>query len=401
MYTSQEARVARLLFVCSLACLLLPSVSSLAVTPANHQLNNPQDEVYTYVYSILNNDPQPRSLELRLEPFSTYLEAKVAFSADSFTLLPGEAENVQLSVQPSGLGPQTHTLVVGVYDGGQRLTTFELLILVPGEAVEDYQVSLVAADTHSGAAVPLSIKLSNYGNVIGYAKLVLDIKQRDVVLDTISYPDLIQVLPNSNVEYDLVYTQQLEPGFYAAVISGVFSNENTTAEDQFSVQLEQTTQRIELGSDLELTFASLGHPASISYTLADADGREVAAGSFLPNAGDVFVPTSTLAAGTYELTLRMPSGEQHITVIIRDAGKQLRMLLLLVVGVVLLYAAFSLRSRASLAWRLFLLERAITRRQDEVANLINRSHRLVDRYTAHARYSEAGGNPRAPDERPR
>jgi hypothetical protein len=391
-------RVTRTAVVVGIVFLLsLHGVFALTVTPQVHQITDPTEDVYSFVYSVVNNDPRPRSLSIRLEPFSMYLEDKVTFSKQQFTLMPEQTENIQLSIHPSGLGPETHTLRAGVYDGEEKLATMELLITVNGNPVENYAVTLDARDASSSSAVPLSIELSNYGNIIGYAQLTLDIERGGEQIGSITYPELVQVLPGAKVSYDLVYTEALQPGFYTARITAAYPSQSVTATDQFSVQLKASTQRLTPGSDLVLTFASLGHPAAITYSLLDSKGSEKAAGTFLPQSGDILIPTGQLSQGTYELFLRMPQGEQQITVVIKEDIPYMMYLALVTAVLITAYALYTNLPLLRRRWRLYHLQRAVEHRQEVVINLINRSHRLVDEYTAYARRRQAGGASGAPN----
>jgi hypothetical protein len=380
--------------------LVLTNVYAITVTPETQQLTDPQDETYTFVYSVRNDDPQPRSLTLRIEPFSEYLRDQVSFSKEQFALLPSQTENVQVVVHPRDLGPETHTLKVGVYDGTLKLTSFELHITVPGTPTENYELTATSQDTSTDAAVPVSVVLANYGNIIGYARLTLTIERSGQAIGSVSYPELIQVLPGKKVSYDLLYTDALSPGFYTARVSAAYPTEVLVAEDQFSVRLEETKQRIERGSDLILTFASLGNPSAIQYRLLDDEQKELAQGTFVPQGGDAIVPMHTLEPGTYHLYLRMQGDEQHITVIISDGNEPFRILLIVCAGIILLGAVYSYRDVFVTRVKLFLLQRAVHRRQAQVTNLINRSHRLVDQYTAlHASRQQRSGTSRTTDKR--
>jgi len=377
--------------------MLIPSALAVTVNPQSQQLTNPKDQVYSYVFTVMNNDPQPRTLSIKLDEFSTYLQDQVTFSKQQFTLLPGQAENLQLSIQPHGLGPETHTLKVGVYDAGQQVASFELLITVSGTPVEDYKITATAKDTVVGTAVPVSVELGNYGNIIGYAKLVLTIEESGSAVGSVEYPSLIQVLPGAKLPYDLVYTDTLKPGFYTAVITAVYPSKNVTAQSQFSVRLEEERQRINQGSDLVLTFASLGNPPAVTYSLADDNGKELLAGTFLPQTGDIVIPTSTLAAGSYMLTLKLASGDQRIIIDISSQQQYGKLAVLAAVIIIILVAGYSYRRDISLRIKLYKLRRGVEQRQALVINLINRSHRLVDEYSLYARSREAGRSARAPD----
>jgi hypothetical protein len=329
----------------------------------------------------MNNDPQPRSLHVALDPYSEYLKDRVTFSKQQFVLLPGQAENVQLTVTPGGLGPETHTLKVGVYDNDTLLNSFSLLITVPGEPVERYVISAQAQDTVLGSAVPVSVTLENFGNVIGYAKLDLTIEQQGKVIGSVTYPTTYQLIPNSKSSYDLVYSDTLEPGFYTAKLSASFPTQIVNATSQFSVRLGEVTQQVPLGSDLILTFASLGNPQTVKYSLVDKSGSERAAGVAVPQNGDVVVATSALPAGTYDLTLDVGSTKQHVVVVVQDSALAARYALIAAVVLILGVALYSYRSQVSARWRLYHLRREIEWREEEVTKLINRAHRLVDRYT--------------------
>lgn len=400
--TAVAVRLFILLFAaCILLCASANFVHAVTVNPAVQTLNDPADQPYSFVYSIVNNDPQPRTLSIKLDPWSTYLADQVSFSKQQFALLPGQAENLQLTIHPHGLGPETHSLKAGIYDGTTLVGTIELLIIIPGTPVEDYSVNIVASDTTTSSAVPATITLGNYGNIIGYGQVVLTILQNNVTKGTLVYPEKFQVLPGKEQSFDLVYTNTLPPGFYTARADVEYPSKTVSAEDTFSVRLEATTQNIKEGSDLVLTFASLGNPAAVTYSLTNKAGAEVAAGTFLPTS-DIVIQTSTLPAGDYVLDLKSSTGEQHITVLIRGEVQWERYAALLVILGIIGYAFYSSRRTITAKWRIFLLERRITKQHHEVTILINRAHRLVDAYhTAYARRNEANGTPGTTGERPR
>ena len=378
------------IFFVSLLC--LPFATSITVNPTTQQLTNPTDQVYTFVYSISNNDPQPRTIRLAFDPFSDYLSQKVTFSKQQFSLLPGEVENVQVAINPAGLGPETHTLKVLVYDGEEKLTSFELLTTVKGTPIEKYDLKATAGDTTASSAVPLSIELSNAGNIIGYAKLTLAIYHDQALVGQLDYPDVIQVLPNAKKNYDLVYTDRLDPGFYTAVVTSTYASSVINVSDQFSVRLAQSKERLSIGTDFIITFASLGNPTAASYKLFDENKKELASGTFFPQSGDLVVPTSTLAAGTYDLALTLSGSEQHITIIMQDKKQYGVFAITAFIVLVVLYAFFSYRKIFALHWRIFKLRRAVAHRQAIVTSLINRSHRLVDEYSrTHGGHQQTSG----------
>ncbi len=387
MYLHSEKCI--VIVLCALI-LVFPTVSALTVSPQTQTLSDPSDEVYQFVYSITNNDPQPRAIQLRYDPYSTYLEEKAHLSKEQFALLPGQTENIQLSIHPQGLGPQTHTLRLGVYDGESQLTTFELLIAVVGDPQEQYETRIVAGDTTTKSAVPISITLINHGNIIGMAKLRLTVEQNNQSVDTIDYPDAIQVLPGKTVPYDLVYSNSLQPGFYTMRVDAVYPSQESSATDQFSVRLEELRRRVHEGEDLILQFESMGNPTVVTYQLVDDAGGERLAGSATPQAGDLVLQTSELPAGTYTLILKGSHGEQRTEVIIEEEPAYLSVVLGIVAALILLYALYSYGPVLRLRWRVYKLERKIASRQEEVTNLINRAHRLVDNYsTVHARRHQA------------
>jgi hypothetical protein len=395
-------RVKRTIIVVAILVLLsLPEIFAVTVTPTSQQLSSPTDDVYTFVYSVVNNDPRPRSLNIQLEPHSEYLREKVTFSKEQFALLPGATENVQVSIHPAGLGPETHALRAGIYDAGEKLATLELLVTIPGTPMEKYGVQIDARDTTPNAAVPISVTLNNYGNIIGYGQLVLEIQRGNTVVGTLTYPELVQVLPGKELTYDLVFTESLDPGFYAAQIRVDYPSGSVNATDQFSVELEESTQRITPGSDLILTFASIGNPPKITYALLDENQKEQAAGTFLPQSGDIVIPMAQLPVGTYHLYLSSTRGEQHITIVVKNNIPYFQYAVIAIVIVILLYAAYSYAPIIRRRYRLYQLERAIAYRQEVVINLINRSHRLVDEYTAlHARRRQTSGSPGTPNKGP-
>jgi hypothetical protein len=392
----------RTLLVVVALCMLFSFVAAVSVNPQTQSLTDPKDETYTFVYTVINNDPQPRTLAIRIEPNSLYMKDQVTFSKEQFALLPGQTENIQVTIHPHGLGPETHVLDAGVYDAQQKLDTIQLLIAVPGTPIEDYAMLMETQDTRTDAAVPVTIKIGNYGNIIGYARLLLEIQQHNATLGSVTYPEVIQVLPGGSVTYDLIYTETLEPGFYTARVTASFPAMNITGEDQFSVRLEETTYRLYTGEDLVLTFASLGNPGSIRYSLTDDQGNEELAGTFMPDAGDIVIPTNGLAKGDYTLTLLMPTGNQTMTILVREKIEYVKYGIFALVICIVLYAAYSYLPSLHRRYRLYRLERTVTAKQEQVTNLINRAHRLVDEYTAiHARRRQTNGPSGASDQRPR
>lgn len=375
---------------------------TLAVTinPATQQLTNPEDKVYLFVYSIINDDPQPRVLSIKLDPFTTYLQDKISFSKERITLMPGKAENIQLSINPQGLGPETHDLKASIYDGAEKVGLIELLVAMPGTPIENYAITVDAKDTTSDTAVPVSVELANYGNIIGYAQLSLDIIQTGKVIGTVTYPDLVQVLPNTKVPYDLIYTDRLAPGFYTARVSAVYATKNTSAEKQFSVRLEETKEYIKEGSDIVLTFASLGNPSAVQYRLLDSGQKERAAGTFFPQTGDIVIPTSTLSAGDYDLYLSLQQGEQHIALVVQGDQQYGKYAVIFFVIGIISYALYSLRNTIAINYKLYSLRRTVRHRETIVINLINRSHRLVDEYSLYVRHQQANPGVGTPDKRP-
>ncbi len=373
--------------------------AAVTVTPLTQQLENPKDEVYQYVFSIANNDPQPHSLELRLEPNSEYLRPLLVFSKEQFALLPGETENVVLRINPQGLGPQTHHLVVDVYEGEGEVGSFALLIVVPGEPTEKYAMSVVASDTFADAASPVTVTLANNGNVIGYATLTLSILRENKVIGSLAYPGSVQILPGKSIPYDLVYTDVLEPGFYTARVDATIGLQTFSESDAFSVRLASSTQRIREGSDLVLTFASLGNPAAVRYTLSDDAGNELLTGTALPGEGDVVVPTSELDKGTYTLVVGASGTEQTIQVEISRPVPITSYAVTVVAALIFLWAVLSVIPRVRVQLRIYSLQREVRAREEELAKLINRAHRLVDRYhTLNGRRTQAVGIARTSDE---
>lgn len=384
------------LCVALLALASLSSAVAVTVTPVMQDLENATDEVYQFVFAITNDDAKPRSLTLRLQPYSAYLEQRVVFSKEQFALLPGATENVQLRISPQGLGPQTHTLGVDVVEDEEMLTSFALRVTVPGTPQEEYALAVDARDTNTAAAVPVTVTLTNHGNVIGYAQVELVVRTDKDLVGTLTYPDRVQLLPGASEVYDLVYTEQLQPGFYNAEITASIGGVTYQERDSFTVRLEQATERLELGSDLILTFASLGNPAAVSYRLEDKKGETRLSGSAVPGA-DIIVPTSTLPAGVYELYVLASGSEQVLTVLIEAEREPWKWLVVLVAIGLLMFAAYSFLPAVRIHLRISKLRRTLQRQEADLTKLINRAHKLVDSYhSTHARRQQTVGSARAP-----
>ncbi len=372
---------------------------ALTVTPAKQQLSNPGTELYKFVYTITNNDPVPRTLNLKLEPNSGYMQERIVLEPSQFSLLPGETQNVQFAVSPSGLGPQLHSLVVAVYDGQSEQGKFELSFTIPGTPVEKYDSSIAVDDITSTEPLSVEVTLRNFGNIIGYAQVRLELVRDDEIIGALDYPDLLQVLPNKDNVLTLAYTDRLEPGFYTARVITTYANATSRTEKPFSVTLGATRQVVKLGSDLVFTFQSLGNPPVVVYGIVDSKGKERASGSFLPTS-DIIIQTSTLEAGEYTLSLRTRGSTRTMIIDVQDDSVKYRILGILLVIILVLGGLFSLRHRASFTLRVLRLQCSIWRREREVDKLINRAHRLVDRYALHARRNTATGSSRETRQRP-
>ena len=389
-----HAVLATLMVAVALVILVSPLVASLSVSPTRHQLINPGEQTYQYVYSITNDGPAPQTITLKLERYSTYLADRVTFSKEQFALTPGQTENIQVSFSPSKLGPETHTVTVGAYEGETRLVLFELLAIVSGTPVENYAITIAVDDITASNLVPVEVTLKNLGNVIGYAKPKLEILDgTGAVIGAVSNPEAVQVVPGGEKTFILPFTEELKPGFYTARITAAFPSQSPTVEKQFSVALGETSQTIAYGEDLIISFASLGNPPRIQYALRRSDGSEVAAGSHEPTSGDLVIRTSELPSGSYSLDLVMRGQTQTRTVTIRDEAATLRLVLFVVVGVIVSIGLWSTRRIAFTQARLYRLRWMVARRERMVNNLINRAHRLVDEYAEHARRNSRDRSP--------
>lgn len=370
---------------------IVPSAAALTVTPERQELTNPSEEIYQYVFTLTNDDDIAHALVLEPERNSAYLTNRITVDPQQFSLLPGDTRNIKVSISPSGLGPETHRLIIGAFENGVALETFEVLVNMPGTPVERYDGTINVEDITSEQVLPVELTLRNFGNVIGYAQARLEILRGDELVGQIDYPDLLQVVPNEDKTVTLTYTDHLEPGFYTARFIAMYPSTEVRSEEPFSVTLAATKQVVGLGEDLILTFASLGDPPAVVYALTDANGHERASGVFMPESGGITIPTSRLEPGEYLLSLRIRSTTRTIAVVVRDDAARYRIFAFLGTLIIVLVALYSLRRQASVQWRVLRLQLAIRKREREVNNLINRAHRLVDEYAAHVqRTNEAG-----------
>jgi hypothetical protein len=326
---------------------------------------------------------------VRSERYSEYLAKRTTLSKEQFSLLPGETENVRVSFAPKGLGPETHTLTMGVYDGVERLGTFEIVTVVPGTPIERYAIEMSVESTTTGTLVPVEVTLHNLGTIVGYARLHMDILDgTGASIGSVEYPDLIQVLPADSFSFTLPYTTLLDPGFYTARVTAVFPSETLIDEKTFSVELGDTVRTIALGEDLTFSFASTGRPPRTEYVLTDARGAQRLAGSHFPDQGELVIRTSELPAGVYTLVLTSKGQARTLQVTIRDEEALLRNALAIGVGIIALAGLWSVRGVFFRSYRLFRLRLAVAARERKVNILINRAHRLVDDYAKHAQRRE-------------
>jgi hypothetical protein len=256
---------------------------------------------------------------------------------------------------------------------------------MPGTPIERYDSSVFVEDITSEQVLPVELTLRNFGNIIGYAQARLEILRGDELVGQLEYPDLLQVLPNQDATVTLTYTDKLEPGFYTARVVASYPATEVRSEEPFTVTLAATTQVVDVGEDLVLTFASLGDPPAVVYSLTDAAGQERASGVFTPESGGIVIPTSKLGPGDYQLALRVRSTTRTIPVTVRDSAAQYRFFALAGTLIIVLFALFTMRKSAALQWRMLRLSFAIRKREREVNNLINRAHVLVDEYAAHVK----------------
>ncbi len=334
---------------------------------------------YDFVFTVVNDRPVPVSAELVLHEFSTYLQDTHTLSATTLALRPGESRNIQVRGRvPSGLGPETHKIRYQIRTGTEEVDGFVIQIPVPGTARLQPALRAEVPDVLRQEALSVTARLSNFGNILAYFNLSLEVLEGDEVQGRLSYPRLVQVLAGEQRELGLLFTDRLDPGEYRVRLTATVNEEEVLVDTQpFRVLLDDQVYRIRQGEDLVLSLTGSAPAQSVSYTIL-SHNRELVRDVLAPQNATVIVPTAELGIGEYTVVVQVthPHGTDTIRVLLQVRPRQLlspAVLVLIVVGSIV-SMLFSPTARIHI--RIFYLSYKLRRQEKRLKELIRIAHTL-------------------------
>ena len=336
------------------------------------------DEVFT----LVNDEPIPQEYEIRVHPFSEYLADAVSLSSERFFLVAQESANVQVRGEVPLLGPERHTLRYDVYAGGSLEGSFLLELPIDGVAELEPRLRVSTSDIVQGSSLAVDAVLSNFGNVIAYYDLVLEVSESGESVGTVSYPQPVQVLPGEETRVTLLYTDFLDPGEYVVEVAGVVNEEVSVADRSSTrVTLVSADKRISQGDDLFVELTRYNLSPRVSYSISQG-GEELFSETRVVDGDVLVVPTAQLAVGEYVVAVSVLDGavrdSQEFSLVVERAGLNPGWFGWLLVLSALIFAGFSRQSRLYL--RIWWFSVRLHWREKRLNKLIYRAHELERRY---------------------
>ena len=364
------------------AILLCVFFVALVVQPQTATVEGGVGADIDYVFTIINDGPVPVEVELRAHPFSTYLEDAVSLSEQRFFLLAQESANVQVRGEVPLLGPEVHLLRYELV--AQGAVQGEFVVEMPVEGVADLEPRLRVSsrDIAQGSSLVVDATLSNFGNVLAYYDLSLEVLEQGVVVGELRYPQPVQVLPGAEERVTLLFTDFLEPGDYVVRVSGLVNEQEVVdAQVPVRVTLVSEEQRIFVGDDLLVELKRYDSTPRVSYSVSSG-GEELFSETVLAEGDVLTIPTSSLGVGVYDVSVAVVSNgvsdSQEFLLVVERSRLAVGWLGWLVLLAALVWALFSSQSRLYL--RIWWLSIRLHYREKRLNRLIYRAHALEREY---------------------
>lgn len=356
---------------------------ALQVQPASLEVAGGLGADIDAVFTIINDEPVPVEVSLELQPFSKYLAGAATFSEEQFFLAPQESQNVQLrGAVPAGLGPEVHYLRYDVVARGVATESIEVRMPVSGSPTLEPRISASVRDVTQGTSLVVDVVLRNFGNVIAYYNLSMEVLERGSAVGSLRYPQPVQVLPGAEDRVTLLYTDFLEPGQYDVVVEGLVNGEvSVDARDSARVLLAGDDQRIVEGDDLVLELKRYGSQPRVSYAVR-RDSSVLLEETIVASEDSLVVPTASLSPGVYVVSLSVAHSQgvdtQEFELVVARSGVAVGWLGWLVVLAAVLWAVFSAPTRLQL--RIWWVSIRLHVREKRLNRLIYRAHEVERRY---------------------
>lgn len=352
---------------------------ALQVQPATLEVAGGSGTDIDAVFTIINDEPVPAEVSVEVDSFSEYLAEAVTLSTNRFFLAPQESQNVQLrGTVPAGLGPEVHVLRYDVVAEGVASESLEVRMPVSGTPALEPRISTSVRDVTQGNSMVVDVVLRNFGNVIAYYNLSMEVLESGSLKGSLRYPQPVQVLPGAEDRVTLLYTDFLEPGQYDVVVEGLVNGDvSVDARDSARVLLAGEDQRVVEGDDLVVELKRYGSQPRVSY-LVRRDGEVLLEETLVASGDSVVVPTAGLSRGEYSVSLSVAHAQgvdsQEFALVVERAGVAVGWFGWLVVVAAVLWAVFSTPTRLQL--RIWWVSIRLHVREKRLNRLIYRAHEV-------------------------
>ncbi len=352
----------------------------LQIQPATITLDTGLGGEYDEIITFTNTRNTPLSFSLLPHPFSEYLTTDILLPRTNFFLEPQESANIQIrGTIPEWLGPETHELLFTLVTAN-RVLEEELSITIPitGFAVLDSDISIHVPAVQEGSPIIVETTFENYGNIIAYHAVTLQIYEEGILIGSTTYPQQIQVLPSQTVKMSFLYSAPLEPGVYRVVLESLINDDLIQSREQdVAVQMMVYERTVYQGQDLVLDIKQYNTSPRLEYSIRSQElilleGNETVMSSAYT------LHTRELPVGTYTVHIQL-----HSETLIDEHAFVLRVLpntlfptrVYVFLGViVLLIVLFS--QKTWLFMRVLFLTYRIYKKEKQLNTLIHKVQRL-------------------------
>ncbi|MFT4250312.1 MAG: hypothetical protein ACMXYD_03045 [Candidatus Woesearchaeota archaeon] len=239
-----------------LVLLILLALTAAQIQPETTTVDAQIGESFSEILTVTNTLARPAEYTLRLHPFAQYLTEAVSIQEETLFLRPQESKNFQISATIPPLGPETHKLIYELVEDQRVVANSTIHIPIAGTPNLEASLTASTETIREGQTLPVHIELTNFGNVIAYYRVQIQILQGDEQLGSVTYPQQLQVLPGEQERIILPYTDELAPGAYVLVVEAtVNEQQELLVQEPFVVSENQQALRVRAGEVLQVDLA--------------------------------------------------------------------------------------------------------------------------------------------------